>query len=75
MGGMPMGDCAQHYSGPIPTVPHVHGGEIPPVIDGGPDAWFTSDGAYQGHGYYTHPGVAAAGNEAVYRYPNTQEAA
>ena len=75
MGGMPMGYCAQHYSGPIPTVPHVHGGEIPPVVDGGPDAWFTSDGAYQGHGYYTHPGVAAAGNEAVYRYPNTQEAA
>ena len=75
MGGMPMGYCAQHYSGPIPTVPHVHGGEIPPVVDGGPDAWFTSDGAYHGHGYYTHPGVAAAGNEAVYRYPNTQEAA
>ena len=75
MGGMPMGDCAQHYAGPIPTVPHLHGGEVPPVIDGGPDAWFTSDGAYHGHGYYTHPGVAAAGNEAVYRYPNTQEAA
>jgi len=75
MGGMPMGYCAQHYSGPIPTVPHVHGGEIPPVIDGGPDAWFTSDGAYHGHGYYTRPGVTVAGNEAVYRYPNTQEAA
>jgi len=75
MGGMPMSYCAEHYSGPIPTVPHVHGGEVPPVIDGGPDAWFTSDGAYHGHGYYTQPGVSAAGNEAVYRYPNTQEAA
>jgi len=63
-----------HYQGPIPAVVHVHGGELPPVLDGGPDAWFTSDGAYQGHAYYTHPGVAAAGNEAVYRYPNTQEA-
>jgi spore coat protein A len=67
--------CSQHYDGPIPAVPHLHGAETPPVIDGGPDAWFTSDGAYQGHTYYTHPGVAAAGNEAVYRYLNTQEAA
>jgi len=75
MGGMPMGECAQHYAGPVPAVPHLHGGEVPPVLDGGPDAWFTSDGAYQGHGYYTHPGVAAAGNECVYRYPNTMEPA
>jgi len=75
MGGVPTGDCAQHYAGPIATVPHLHGGELPPVLDGGPDAWFTSDGAYHGHGYYTRPGAAAAGNEAVYRYPNTQEAA
>jgi hypothetical protein len=48
---------------------------VPPTLDGGPDAWFTSDGAYQGHGYYTHPLVPAAGNECVYRYPNDQEAA
>jgi FtsP/CotA-like multicopper oxidase with cupredoxin domain len=75
MGGMPMDYCAEHYAGPVPTVPHLHGGEVPPVLDGGPDAWFTSDGAYQGHGYYTHPGVAAAGNECVYRYPNTMEPA
>ena len=75
MGGTPTGECAEHYAGPIPAVPHLHGGEVPPVIDGGPDAWFTSDGAYHGHAYYTRPGVAAAGNEAVYRYPNTMEAA
>ena len=56
-------------------MPHLHGGYVPPTLDGGPDAWFTSDGAYQGHGYYTHPGVPAAGNECVYRYPNVQEAA
>lgn len=73
---MPPGmGCDQHYSGPIPAVPHLHGGYVPPVLDGGPDAWFTSDGAHHGHGYYTHPGVAAAGNECVYRYPNFQEAA
>lgn len=64
-----------HYDGPIPACVHVHGGEIPPVIDGGPDSWFTSDGLYHGHGYYTHPGVVTAGHEAVLRYPNTQEPA
>jgi FtsP/CotA-like multicopper oxidase with cupredoxin domain len=63
----------EHYAGPIPAVVHLHGGEVPPELDGGPDAWFTSDGDYQGHGYYTKAG--AAGNEAIYTYPNTQEAA
>jgi spore coat protein A len=73
--GMPMDYCDQHYQGPVPAVPHLHGAETPPVLDGGPDAWYTSDGAHQGHAYYTHPGVTAAANEAVYRYLNTQEAA
>jgi spore coat protein A, manganese oxidase len=73
MGGIPMGYCGEHYQGPIPAVPHLHGGEVPPVLDGGPDAWFTSDGRYHGHAYYTKSGAAA--NEAIYRYPNTMEAA
>jgi len=68
----PMTPWNQHYNGPIPAVVHLHGGEVPPELDGGPDAWFTSDGIYKGHGYYTYPG--AAGNEAIYIYPNTQEA-
>jgi spore coat protein A len=72
-GAAPTGYCAEHYDGPIPAVPHLHGGEIPPVLDGGPDAWFTSDGAYHGHAYYSAAGAAA--NEAIYRYPNAQEAA
>jgi spore coat protein A len=71
----PLEGCEEHYDGPIPAVVHLHGGEIPPVVDGGPDAWFTSDGLYHGHAYYTRPGVPAAGNESVYRYPNSQEAA
>lgn len=71
----PMGECGEHYGGPIPAVVHLHGGEVPPVLDGGPDAWFTSDGALHGPGYYTRPGVPATGNEAVYRYPNIGEAA
>jgi len=68
----PMTPWNQHYSGPIPAVVHLHGGEVPPELDGGPDAWFTSDGAFKGHGYYSYAG--AAGNEAIYIYPNTQEA-
>jgi spore coat protein A, manganese oxidase len=65
--------CAQNYAGPVATVPHLHGGEQPAEIDGGPDAWFTSDGAYHGLKYYSSGG--AAGNAAIYKYPNTQEAA
>ena len=60
---------------PIPVVPHLHGGEIPPELDGGPDAWFTNNPACQGHAYHTLDRDRTAGNEAIYRYPNTQEAA
>lgn len=75
MPGMPpMGECAENYQDSIPAVVHLHGGDVPPQLDGGPDAWFTSDGMYQGHGYYTKPGSESlGGNTAVYRYPNNQE--
>lgn len=75
------GDTA-HYQGPVLAVPHLHGGEVPALIDGGPEAWFASNfpgpdtaTAYktQGPAYYSMAGAAA--NEAIYRYPNTQEAA
>ncbi len=71
----PMGECAENYMGPIPAVVHLHGGDVPPVLDGGPDAWFTSDGSHHGPAYYSRPGVSVGGNEAVLRYPNGQEAA
>ncbi len=75
--GDPMMGNQAHYTGPIPAVPHLHGGEVPAAIDGGPDAWFLSETeeGYQAHGhaYYTMSGAAA--NEAIYRYPNSQEAA
>jgi FtsP/CotA-like multicopper oxidase with cupredoxin domain len=71
--GEEMAGNTDHYLGSIPTVPHLHGGDIPAQIDGGPDAWFTSDGAHEGHAYYSMAGAAA--NEAIYRYPNGQEAA
>jgi FtsP/CotA-like multicopper oxidase with cupredoxin domain len=63
--------CAKNYDGPFAMTPHLHGGEIPAVLDGGPDAWFTSDGLHQGSEYYTYAG--GAGNQAIYRYPNTQQ--
>jgi FtsP/CotA-like multicopper oxidase with cupredoxin domain len=53
------------YTGPVPAVAHLHGGEVPAWSDGGPDAWFTPNGAAAGHAALTN----------VYRYPNTQEAA
>lgn len=79
---MPMLGDPNHYLGPVLAVPHLHGGEVPAVIDGGPEAWFASDqpgtsliSVNKGAAYYTHPGVAALSHEAVYRYPNDQEAA
>ena len=63
------------YSAPIPAAVHIHGGEVPSVLDGGPDSWWTSNGIY-GHGYYSKLGFAdAAAGKAVYVYPNGQEAA
>jgi spore coat protein A len=72
-GQAPTGYCALNYAGPIPDVTHLHGGEVPAQIDGGPDAWYTSDGAYQGDAYYA--GLGGGGNSTVFRYPNSQEAA
>ncbi len=57
------------YSGPIPVVPHLHGGEVASESDGGPDAWFTP-------GYlYTGPSWGNGGTDQYYYYPNNQEAA
>jgi len=63
---------AANYDGPIPAVVHLHGGEVPPQLDGGPDAWVTSDGMYKGHAFYSRDGADAT-NYHIYRYPNSQE--
>jgi spore coat protein A len=77
---MPMSGDMAHYMGPVPAVPHLHGGEDPAATDGGPEAYFLSDqgdftGVENKHGpaYYSKRGAAA--NEAIYRYPNSQIAA
>jgi spore coat protein A len=62
-----------NYSGSIPAVVHLHGGEVPPWIDGGPDAWYTSDGDHHGAAYYA--GLGGGDNSAAFRYPNSQEGA
>ncbi len=58
--------CAQErYTGPVPVVVHLHGGEVPSAYDGFPEAWFT-------------PGTAIVGPKWVtntFVYPNRQEAA
>ena len=57
-----------NYTGPIPAVVHLHGGEVPSAFDGGPDAWWTNTalvgGSKLGPGYSTN----------IYTYPNGQEA-
>jgi len=68
----PTDPCAQNYDGPIAAIPHLHGGEVPPEIDGGPDSWFTSDGLHRGSRYYT---AGDTGNSVLFKYPNTQPAA
>jgi spore coat protein A len=75
-GKLPTGYCADHYGGSIPAVPHLHGGEQPPVIDGGPEHWFTADGSHVGNAFHSlgWNGVTPQ-NYCVYRYPNVQEAA
>lgn len=49
---------------PVPTVTHLHGGEVGSESDGHPDAWFTYD-KKKGPGFET----------SLYTYPNEQEAA
>ncbi len=53
------------YSGPVPAVAHLHGGEVPSSFDGGPDSWFTPGLTHTGHGFVSD----------TYTYPNAQEAA
>ena len=70
----PLGEgvTTEPYDGSPPAVVHLHGGEVPSEIDGGPNAWFTADGEHHGPGYN---GFGAPANGANYTYPNNQEAA
>jgi FtsP/CotA-like multicopper oxidase with cupredoxin domain len=56
----------------IPISIHLHGGEVPPTSDGGPDAWWTNN-CEHGSDYDTAEPTAC--NAAVFKYPNSQQAA
>ncbi|MDF2945138.1 MAG: putative multicopper oxidase [Herbinix sp.] len=47
---------------PVPVVTHLHGGEVPSIFDGHPDAWFT----------YNHKHGPAYRTD-LYTYPNKQQ--
>ena len=58
------GHSMARYTGPIPTVTHVHGAEVEPASDGGPNSWFT-------------PGFNKTGadwSQITYNYDNGQPA-
>jgi FtsP/CotA-like multicopper oxidase with cupredoxin domain len=55
---------------PVPLVTHLHGGENQSFFDGGPNAWFTSNGLH-GPSYSTY--AKTDSNAAVYYYPNAQQ--
>jgi spore coat protein A, manganese oxidase len=61
----------RQYIGPVPATVHLHGGEISADVDGDPDSWFTPNGL-KGPDYHSsgNPGPG----EAIYDYPNSQEA-
>jgi spore coat protein A len=59
------------FTGPIPTVVHLHGGENQSTSDGVPEGWFTNNGLH-GKGYSTFAPTSA--NSTVYNYPNNQQA-
>ncbi|HEX7670713.1 MAG TPA: multicopper oxidase domain-containing protein [Polyangiaceae bacterium] len=67
----PSMECMKQYTGPVPMVVHLHGAEVPPAFDGGPDAWFTTTGL---HGPNYGSLLTVLPSQAMYRYPNTQEA-
>ncbi|MGH2571697.1 MAG: multicopper oxidase domain-containing protein, partial [bacterium] len=60
-------DSTLHMAMPeegVPVAVHLHGGEVEPGSDGGPDAWFTPGFAEKGPGWQYE----------VYTYPNAQRA-
>jgi FtsP/CotA-like multicopper oxidase with cupredoxin domain len=61
------------YSGPVPATPHLHGGEVQSISDGGPTSWFTPDND-PNFAQITGP-AWNQGVTNVYHYPNSQEPA
>jgi FtsP/CotA-like multicopper oxidase with cupredoxin domain len=64
-GVIPMTCQSSYFAEAIPVATHLHGGEVSPSFDGGPDAWVTQEGPGQTHG------EGFPGN--TYDYPNEQQ--
>jgi FtsP/CotA-like multicopper oxidase with cupredoxin domain len=64
------GHAFNFYTGPIPSVVHLHGAEVQSTSDGQSNAWFTNDGRH-GSAYFT--AFPTSANAAVYQYPNKQQ--
>jgi len=67
-GPPPDGELNAQY--PVPLAPHLHGAEVLPHFDGGPEHWWTSTGL-QGLKYRTY--TPTDSNAAIYYYHNSQE--
>ena len=73
VGQPPTGTCGSIYLGPQPAVPHIHGGEVAPLYDGGPDAWYLPVNALTqavGIGSPAAPGTG----QAQFIYPTRAQA-
>jgi FtsP/CotA-like multicopper oxidase with cupredoxin domain len=75
VGQPPTGTCGSIYLDPQPAVPHIHGGEVAPAYDGGPDAWWlpmntVNNGNVVGTGSPATPGSG----RATFIYPTQQQA-
>lgn len=74
-----MGASAAVYTGPVPIVPHLHGGHSPSVSDGHPEAWWLPKAKNIPAGFATrgtHFGTTKELGEgaASFEYPNDQRA-
>jgi FtsP/CotA-like multicopper oxidase with cupredoxin domain len=73
VGKVPTGTCAGIYTGPQPAVPHIHGGEVAPAYDGGPDAWWLPVNDISGKVGTGSPAAPGTGL-AQFIYPTQQQA-
>ncbi len=78
--GIMRGDDPNPYTGPVPIVNHLHGGNTPAESDGYPEAWYLPDAAnlpddYATEGPFYATTQATEAGAAVFEYPNEQRAA
>lgn len=78
-GGDTRGSVTEPYTGPVPIVTHLHGGHVPSVSDGLPEAWWLPAASnipddFATHGHHYGSVTDAEDGVAVFEYPNSQRA-